>query len=95
VKKAVYSILVKPVLTEKTLSGSQEGGNTYCFEVARAANKIEIRKAVEQAFKVKVAAVRTASRHGGTRRFGYKWVKEPSVKRAYVTLAEGSRIDIL
>ena len=90
----IYKIIVRPLLTEKAVTAGQET-NTYAFEVAPDANKIEIRKAVEQAFKVKVLKVRTARRHGGQRRFGYRWVKEPSVKRAYVTLAEGDRIDLL
>lgn len=92
--REVHSILVRPLLTEKVVAKSQTE-NTYAFEVARDANKVEIRKAVETVFKVKVKAVRTATRHGGKRRFGYRWITQPSVKRAYVTLAEGDRIDLL
>ena len=81
-------------MTEKVVSKSQEM-NTYAFEVPVAANKIEIRRAVEAAFKVKVKRVRTSTKHGGTRRFGYRRSPEPPVKRAYVTLVEGDRIDLL
>ncbi len=93
-KSELYSILIRPIMTEKVVSASQST-NTYAFEVPVSANKIEIRRAVEQAFKVKVVGVRTAMQHGGTRRFGYRRVTQPDVKRAYVTLAEGDRIDLL
>jgi large subunit ribosomal protein L23 len=94
VKRETHKILLKPLLTEKAVTAGQET-NTYAFEVALDANKVEIRKAVEDAFKVKVLKVRTARRAGGKRRFGHTWVKKPTVKRAYVTLAEGDRIDLL
>lgn len=90
----VHKILIKPLLTEKVVSKSQQI-NTYAFEVPAEANKVEIRRAVESAFKVKVKKVRTSMRHGGRKRFGYRWFTERSVKRAYVTLAEGNRIDLL
>lgn len=93
-KSELHKILIKPLLTEKAVSKSQES-NTYAFEVPVEANKIEIRRAVETAFKVKVKKVRTATHHGGTRRFGYRRVPDAAVKRAYVTLAEGNRIDLL
>lgn len=93
-KGHIHNVLIKPVMTEKAVTASQQN-NTYAFEVALEANKIQIRKAVEDAFKVKVTAVRTAMRRGGQRRFGYRRVTQPSVKRAYVTLAEGDRIDLL
>jgi large subunit ribosomal protein L23 len=94
VTKQVHNVLIKPVLTEKVVAKSQEN-NTYAFEVSLDANKIEIRAAVQKAFKVKVLRVRTSMRRGGTRRFGYKRFTEAPVKRAYVTLAEGDRIDLL
>lgn len=93
-KREIHKILLKPVLTEKAVAAGQDA-NTYAFEVAPGANKVEIRKAVEEAFKVKVLKVRTARKRGGRRRFGARWVAEPAVKRAYVALAEGDRIDLL
>lgn len=92
--RATHKIILRPLLTEKAVTAGQDN-NTYAFEVARDANKIEIRKAVEQAFSVKVLKIRTAMRKGGQRRYGYKWVQNASVKRAWVTLAEGDRIDLL
>ncbi len=89
-----HKIILKPLLTEKAVAAGQDT-NTYAFEVAPTANKIEISKAIENVFKVKVLKVRTARRKGGRRRYGYKWMEEPAVKRAYVTLAEGDRIDLL
>lgn len=87
-------VLIKPILTEKAVSGSQET-NTYVFEVVPSANKIEIRNEVQRAFKVKVLEVRTAMKAGGTRRYGYRRITQPGVKRAYVTLAQGDHIDIM
>jgi len=94
VKRQSEDIILRPLLTEKAVSMSQKE-NTYAFEVAEGANKIEIRKAIEKAFKVKVLKVRTAKKTGVTKRFGPKWVKRPDIRRAYVTLAEGDRIDVL
>jgi large subunit ribosomal protein L23 len=94
VKKDIYSILVKPILTEKAV-GLGQTQNTYAFEVEESATKIDIRKAVETLFKVKVVSVRTARKVGVTKRFGPRWVKSPDVRRAYVTLAEGDRIDVM
>lgn len=93
-KRQSEDIILRPLLTEKAVSMSQKE-NTYAFEVAEGANKIEIRKAIEKAFKVKVLKVRTAKKTGVTKRFGPKWVKRPDIRRAYVTLAEGDRIDVL
>jgi len=94
VKRDISEILIRPLLTEKAVGLSQTE-NTYAFEVIEEANKIEIRKAVESAFKVRVLKVRTAKQAGRMRRFGARRVKEADVRRAYVTLAEGDRIDIL
>jgi large subunit ribosomal protein L23 len=94
VKREIQDILVRPLLTEKAVGLSQTE-NTYAFEVLAGTNKIEIRKAVEAAFKVKVVKVRTAKKTGVTKRFGPRWVKNPDVRRAYVTLKEGDKIDLL
>ena len=81
-----------PVITEKgTLVG--ELGNQVVFRVHPNASKIEIRQAVETLFKVKVVKVRTSRQLGKMRRVG-RWAgRRPSWKKAYVTLAEGNRID--
>ena len=81
-----------PVVTEKgTLVG--ELGNQFVFRVHRNANKVEIRQAIETLFKVKVERVRTSRQMGKTRRVGKHAGRRPDWKKAYVTLAEGNRID--
>jgi large subunit ribosomal protein L23 len=63
------------------------------FRVHRNANKVEIRQAIETLFKVKVEKVRTSRLMGKTRRVGKHAGRRPDWKKAYVTLAEGNRID--
>jgi large subunit ribosomal protein L23 len=85
------SILKKPLVTEK---GSQlrERANTYQFEVARDANKLEIKQAVEAMFSVKVVSVRTAIQHGKAKRLGRFVGRRPDWKKAVVTLAKDNTI---
>ena len=81
-----------PVITEKgTLVNEQ--GNQVVFRVHPRANKVEIRHAVETLFKVKVEKVRTTRQLGKIRRVGRHSGRRPDWKKAYVTLAEGNRID--
>ncbi len=81
-----------PVITEKgTLVN--EIGRQVIFRVHPRANKIEIGHAVETLFKVKVEKVRTSRQLGKVRRVGRHMGRRPDWKKAYVTLAEGSRID--
>ena len=81
-----------PIITEKgTLVN--EVGNQVLFRVDPRANKVEIRQAVERLFKVKVEKVRTSRQLGKIRRVGRHQGRRPDWKKAYVTLAEGSRID--
>jgi large subunit ribosomal protein L23 len=88
----VFRVIKAPLITEKgTLVG--ERGNQVVFKVDRRANKIEIRRAVETMFKVKVEEVRTINLLGKKRRVGRSIGKRPDWKKAYVTLAEGQRID--
>jgi large subunit ribosomal protein L23 len=88
-----YSEIIKsPLITEKgTLVN--ELGNQVLFRVTPTANKTEIRQAVETFFKVKVVKVRTSRLLGKTRRVGRSVGQKPAWKKAYVTLAEGQRID--
>ena len=86
-------IIKRPlVLTEKG-NILREKQNTFLFEVDRKANKIQIRQAVETLFNVKVTKVRTHRQMGKMRRVGRHQGRRPDWKKAYVTLAEGSRID--
>jgi len=81
-----------PVITEKgTLVN--ELSRQVIFRVHPHANKIEIGHAVETLFKVKVEKVRTSRQLGKIRRVGRHMGRRPDWKKAYVTLAEGSRID--
>ena len=85
-------VIKGPVITEKgTLV--HELGNQVVFRVDPRANKVEIRQAVERLFKVKVEKVRTSRLLGKTRRIGKTAGRRPDWKKAYVTLAEGARID--
>ena len=68
--------------------------NKYLFEVDRKANKLEIKKAVEDIYKVKVSNVNTIAMRGKQKRVRYKKGKTPDWKKALVTLKQGSTIDI-
>lgn len=81
-------IIRRPLITEKS-TGQRESDNVIAFEVHRDANKIEVRRAVEQRFDVKVAHVRVVSMHGKERRQGRFVGRRPDWKKAYVRLAPG------
>ena len=87
--KSAYDIIKKPVLTEK--SYDQFPARTYTFEVEKTANKIEIKKAVEEIFGVEVASVHTVNSDGKMRRQGTSSGRTPSSKKAYVKLKENSK----
>ena len=87
-----YDVIVKPIITEKATMTSENNG--VVFQVAKSASKPEIKTAVEALFGVKVKAVNTTITKGKTKRFkGIKGVRS-DVKKAYVTLEEGSSIDV-
>ncbi len=88
-----YKIVLKPVLTEKA-TWEHEQRQLYRFEVEPSANKIEIAKAIESLFEVKVRSVRTQNRIGKARRRGAVVTLGPTRKLALVTLAEG-KIDLI
>ena len=85
-------IVIKPVVTEKSI-GLMEN-NKYVFKVALSANKIEIKKAVEEIFKVKVVDVNTVRVKGKEKRMGRSVGKTSDYKKAIVQLAEGDSIEI-
>ena len=85
-------LIRRPLITEKS-TRLKEASNTICFEVDRAANKIEIRKAVERLFGVKVTSVRVANRQGKWKRMGRFLGQRKNWKKAYVQLAEGQKIE--
>lgn len=86
-------ILKRPLLTEKATIG-RETANEYAFEVARAANKIEIKSAIERLFKVNVTKVRTINMDGKVKRMGVHQGRRAAWKKALVTLAEGQTLEI-
>ncbi|MCL4459404.1 MAG: 50S ribosomal protein L23 [Chloroflexi bacterium] len=88
----VYEIIRRPIISEKSMLLS--GQNKYTFEVAREANKIGIKKAVEQIFKVNVVAVNIIKVPGKPQRVGRHHVVTSPWKKAIVTLKEGQRIEI-
>ena len=85
-----HEIIIQPVITEKSTRMKEKGG-ALVFRVARQANKVEIRKAVERIFKVKVAGVRTEIVHGKFKRVGRSIGQRPDWKKAYVTLKQGEK----
>lgn len=90
--KLAREVIIKPVVTEKSVDLMQE--NKYCFKVAKDANKIEIKHAVEEIFKVAVVDVNTVNVHGKMKRMGRTQGKTASWKKAIVTLREGDSIEV-
>jgi large subunit ribosomal protein L23 len=86
-----YQIVRRPIITEKGL-GVKEIHGTVVFEVSAKATKTQIKEAVQQIFKVKVAAVRTANFYGKMRRRGQTEGYRRDWKKAYVKLAEGEKM---
>ena len=84
-----YDIIKRPVLTEKSYAGIP--AKTYTFEVAKSANKVEIKKAVEEIFGVKVENVTTATVKGKLRRQGRTVGRTPDWKKATVRLTSNSK----
>jgi len=88
------SVLLRPIVTEKAETGKQKQ-NKYSFQVARRANKIDVRKAVERYFHVKVAKVSVINVAGKPKRMGAFEGLQPEWKKAIVTLKTGQKIDML
>ena len=103
--RSPQSIIKRPLLTEKTARLRETGGaasaaaegDTYAqkvvFEVAKDANKVEVRRAVESLFKVTVTDVRTLIVRGKEKRVGRFSGRRPSWKKAFVTLKPGDNIE--
>ncbi len=84
-----HDIIIRPIITEKTMGGMPD--KKYTFKVAKSAGKIEIAKAVEEVFKVKVEKVNTVNIRGRLRRRGRTQGYTPDWKKAYVTLKKDSK----
>jgi len=87
--KAPQDIIIKPIITEKSMDGLQAG--KYTFKVAKDANKIEIADAVQKLFNVEVAKVCTVNCKGRTKRVGRFVGKTSDWKKAIITLTEDSK----
>lgn len=86
-------IILAPVVTEKT-AGITADGNKVVFKVAKDANKVQIRQAVEEAFNVKVSNVNTTNVRPKKKRVGRYTGATKAYKKAIITLAEGSKLDL-
>ena len=91
-QERVFQVLVAPHVSEKAAILADQS-NQYVFRVALDATKAEIRKSVEQLFKVKVEDVRTLKVKGKVKRNRYGYSTKPTWKKAYVRLAQGQDID--
>lgn len=87
--KTIQDIIVRPIVTERSMQGM--ANKQYTFEVRRDADKIEIRKAVEEMFKVKVLSVNTMNLKGKEKKLGVHTGRRPSWKKAIVRLTEDSK----
>jgi len=88
-----HTILLRPVLSEKSVARTEEGRRVV-FEVARDANKVEVAKAVESIFSVQVAKVNTVRIKGKVKRMGKFSGRRPDRKRAVVTLRPGHTLNL-
>ena len=90
------SILIKPIITEK--ANNSELNNRYTFQVEKSANKVEIKKAIESAYGVKVIKVRTINVRSDRRirytKAGIQFGKSNAIKKAIIQIAEGESIDL-
>ena len=87
--KNAHDVIVRPIITEDSMSRLAD--KKYTFEVASDANKIEIKKAVEEIFKVEVDKVNTISMKSKNKRVGYHFGKTSEWKKAIVTLKASSK----
>ena len=87
--KFAHDVIIKPIITERSMEGIAE--NKYVFEVAPNAGKIEIKKAAEEIFGVKVAKVNTIKIPGKWKRMGVHTGKRKDIKKAIITLTDDSK----
>ncbi|MFR5856521.1 MAG: 50S ribosomal protein L23 [Bacilli bacterium] len=90
--KHYSDIIIAPVITEKSMANRQN--NVYTFKVVKDATKDEIKKAIEEAFKVSVKSVNTLNTKSKRRRVGRYSGRTKTYKKAIVTLADGSSIEM-
>lgn len=92
--KGIYSIIKKPLFTEKGAS-LKESQNKLLVEVPKDVNKIEIKKAMEELFKVKIEKVATINTEGKWKTLGRSRGKSPDRKKAIITLKKGEKLDFI
>jgi large subunit ribosomal protein L23 len=92
--KVIYDVIKRPLFTEKGMD-LKERENKVLIEVNPDANKHEIKKAVEEIFKVKVQKVATINQRGKIKRFGRSVGKRPDIKKAVITLKKGEKLDFI
>ena len=90
--QSARDVIIRPIITEHSYDGMEDG--VYTFEVAKAANKIEIAQAIEELFDVKVLKVNTSNVKPKVKRVRYIAGKTRTWKKAVVTLAEGDSIEL-
>jgi large subunit ribosomal protein L23 len=90
----LYRIIKRPLITERG-THLREKENKYFFEVAKRANKLEIKRAIESLFRVHVTSVHTISLQGKEKKVGRFAGKTPDWKKAVVTLKQGDSIDFI
>ena len=87
--KTLHDVIIKPIITEDSMARLAD--KKYTFEVAKTASKVEIKKAVEEIFKVEVDKVNTISMKSKNKRVGYHFGKTSEWKKAIVTLTADSK----
>lgn len=92
--KSLYTVIKKPLFTEKG-TNLKETENKILVEVSRDANKLEIKQAMEEIFKVKVEKVATVKLHGKWKKYGKFEGKKPDRKKALITLMKGEKLDFV
>jgi large subunit ribosomal protein L23 len=93
-QERLMTVLLGPHVSEKTTKLADKN-NQFVFRVRRDSTKIDIRRAVELLFDVKVEQVRVLNCRGKIKRSGSEWGRRSNWKKAYVTLAEGDEIDFM
>ena len=93
-EERLLKVLLAPHISEKATLAA-ENNDTVVFKVAKDANKLEIKKAVEKLFEVEVKSVNTLITKGKTKRQGLRQGRRSDVKKAYVTLKEGQDLDFV
>lgn len=92
--KNIYAVIKKPLFTEKG-GNLKESQNKVLIEVSKDANKIDIKKSIEEIFKVKVDKVSTISVSGKWKKYGRSVGKRPDRKKAIITLKKGEKLDFI